>query len=300
MPRVTIIVPTFNRPVFVQSTVRQLLDQSYRDVELWVIDQSGPEAATSNRAFVAACGDERLQYVHLTRAGLPNARNVGLARARGEIVVFTDDDVILLSPDFIEAHVRCFDDPRVGGVVGRHLERFIGENSRKTACHVDWSGRTIFNLRGTERQEIGSCKGSNMSFRMSAIAEIGGFDRRTHLLEDTDFSVRIAKAGWKLVFEPAAEVVHLSAPAGGVRAAPGLATEAQRFRSTAYFVAKHRGLPGLLGFGLGFSAIALVRAVRFRSVGTLPVLARAAWDGYQEARLVPDQAIESPAVAQPV
>lgn len=227
-PSVTIIVPTFNRAPEFQATVEQLRLQKHDDFELWVIDQSNSEIARLNAQFVEFCSDARLHYLYLSRRGLPNARNEGISRAAGEFVVFVDDDVLILSEDFLGAHVRAFDDPKVGGVTGRHVERRLRMNSRRTACHVSWGGRTIFNLFGHERQEIGSCKGSNMSFRRCVFDKVGGFDRRTQMLEETDFSTRVRAAGWRLMFEPEAEVVHLSTPAGGVREQGPLETECRR------------------------------------------------------------------------
>ena len=168
-PPVTIIIPSYNRAAVLQSTLDQLQRQPFRDYELWVIDQSDPGEAESNASYVRNAGDERVHYLHLTQKGPSNARNEGLARARGEIILFLDDDVILLTPDFIGAHLRAYADPSVGGVTGRHVERKLTMNSRRTACHVDWGGRTIFNLFGHERVPVGSCKGSNMSFRMAVL-----------------------------------------------------------------------------------------------------------------------------------
>jgi hypothetical protein len=65
-----------------------LLQQSYRHFELWIIDQSDPEHARLNLSLVSTMWDPRLHYLHLTRVGLPNARNEGLRRASGEIIVF--------------------------------------------------------------------------------------------------------------------------------------------------------------------------------------------------------------------
>jgi glycosyltransferase involved in cell wall biosynthesis len=279
MPTLSIIIPTLNRSRFLFATVEQVLAQSYNDFELWIIDQSDRTDTESNVDHFQQVTDPRLSYAHLSHKNLPNARNEGVKQCGGKIILFLDDDVILLTDDFLEAHVRAYDDPKVGGVTGRSVERLVRTNSRRTACHVSWSGRTIFNLLGTERQPIGSCKGSNMSFRASVFHQVGGFDCQTELLEDTDFSVRVAAAGWILLFEPKAELVHLSAPQGGVRATDKIATECRRFRSTAYYVLKHRGVAGFVPFSFIFGLIAVVRVFRFRSLLVLPLLVRATMDG---------------------
>jgi GT2 family glycosyltransferase len=296
----SIIIPTYNRAEKLAATLRDVTQQSMKDFDLWVIDQSSPEQAAKNATAVTNLQDPRLNYVHLPTPGLPNARNEGLRRVKGDIVLFLDDDVILLVPNFLAAHLAAFDDPKVGGVTGRHIERTVTINSKRTACYVSIGGRTIFNLFGTTRQPIGSCKGSNMSFRATAIAQVGGFDRNTHLLEDTDYSVRIAKAGWQLMFEPDAELVHLSAPEGGVRKPNSIETEYRRFSSTAYYVFKHRGILGVVPFVAIFTLIAVSRVLRYRSIKVLPGYLQAILHGIALAKSGPDQLIaNAPTIPAP-
>ncbi len=290
-PLVSIIIPSFNRAAVLHETVAQLFRQQFKAYEIWVIDQSDGADLEMNAAYFGGATDPRLHYLHIAERGPSNARNHGLARARGEIILFVDDDVILLTSDFIGAHLRAYDDQRIGGVTGRHVERLLRMNARTTACHVSWSGRTIFNLYGTERMPIGSCKGSNMSVRMAAIRQTGGFDRRLKFLEETDLSTRIRKAGWDLVFEPQAELFHLSAPAGGVREKDKLQAEIVRFECTAYYVFKHRGWFGAVPFVAVFLLIAGLRCVRFRSLKTLPTLCGAILAGFASARKGADEGI---------
>ena len=120
-----------------------------------------------------------------------------------------------------------------------------------------------------------------MSFRAEVFREIGGFDpgyNGTAFLEETDFATRMRAAGWSLMFSPRASLVHFSAPRGGVRAEPQT-TEHWRFRNTGYYVAKHRGLVGLLPVIPTFGAIALNRAWKWRNPGVLLSLSRAMLEG---------------------
>jgi len=292
-PAVSIIIASFNRAGVLHATLAQFLAQPFTDYEIWVIDQSDGEDVQRNAAYFGNSPDARLNYLHLDTPGPSNARNAGVARARGEIILFVDDDVILLTGDFIGAHLRAYDDPRIGGVTGRHVERLLRMNARRTACHVDWSGRTIFNLFGTERVPVGSCKGSNMSVRMEAIRRVGGFDRRLKFLEETDLSTRIRKAGWDLVFEPGAELLHLSAPSGGVRETNRLRAEIVRFECTAYYVRKHRGWLGCVPFIAVYTLIAVSRSLRFGSLKTFPLLIGAMQTGFASARRGADDTIHA-------
>lgn len=294
MPELSIIIPTLNRGRLFHDTVRQVLRQSFGDYELWLVDQSDPEQRARNEALVHEVADARVRYIHLPVKGLPNARNEGLARCVGRIVLFLDDDVILLDDGFLGVHMAGYADPAVGGVTGRIVERTVRPNARDTSAHISPGGRTITNMWGTERRFLASLKGANMSYRMDAVRQVGGFDRRytgTALLEDTDFSYRVAAAGWKLLFDPEAELVHLSAPAGGVRVEDALRAEYWRFRSTAYFVMKHRGAAHLPVFAGTFGAIALARALRWRSPTALARLGEAVSDGLAAWRSGPDQDI---------
>lgn len=294
-PKLSVVIPTFNRPEYLCSTVRQVLEQRFTDCEVCVLDQSPPAVAEAQAArFATEFPDPRLRYYWLEAKGTPNAKNEGIARAAGEIVLFIDDDVILLSPDFLGAHVSCYAAPWVGGVGGRVVERRILPNARRTMSRVTWGGRTEENLLGQSPCTLESVKGANMSFRAEVFDHIGGFDRRytgTALLEEADLASRVRAAGWKLFFEPRAELLHLSVPIGGVRAGSAQKAEWFRYRSTAYYITKNRGRLALIPFAATFGMIAGSRAVRWRSLSALSDLACAAREGVRAARLGPDDAI---------
>ena len=98
-------------------------------------------------------------------------------------------------------------------------------------------------------------------------------------------------AGWKLLYDPRCELVHLSAPSGGVRVEDALRGETWRFRNTAYFVLKHRGMAQFPRFALTFGAISLARAARWRDPSVVAKLAAAVKAGISDQKLGPDQAL---------
>ncbi len=294
MAELSVVIPTLNRGRLLHDTVRQVLVQRFRDLECWVVDQSDPDGRAANEQFVAAQRDPRLRYLHLPVKGLPNARNEGIVRVSGRVVLFLDDDVILLEDTFLDAHLAAYTDPGVGGVTGRIVERSVRPNAAETASHISPGGRTITNLWGTEPRAIESLKGANMSYRREVFARVGGFDRNytgTALLEDTDFSMRVAAAGWELRYAPAAELVHLSAPTGGVRAEDAVRYEFWRFRSTAYFMLKHRGMAHFPLFLATFGAIAAGRTLRWRTLAVPRRLSEAVAEGVAAWRQGPDQSL---------
>lgn len=294
MPRLSVIIPTLNRGHLFHDTVRQVLEQHCADFELVVVDQSDPVGQHANEGLVEELADSRVRYFHIPTKGLPNARNEGLARVDCDVALFLDDDVILLDPNFLAAHINNYADKAVGGVTGRIVERSVRPNVDYVAAHLSPGGRTLTNMWGTERQEVLGLKGANMSYRMVAVRQVGGFDRNysgTALLEDTDYSWRIHRAGWKLIFDPLAELIHLSATTGGVRVEDALRGEKWRFRSTAYFVRKHRGRRALPAFMATFGAIAASRALRWRDPKVVAVLFDSIKEGLAAYQKGPDETL---------
>jgi GT2 family glycosyltransferase len=81
-------------------------------------------------------------------------------------------------------------------------------------------GRVLRNFGAAAACEVEHLPGGNMSFRREVFARVGGFDVRfggSAIGEETDFCLRARRAGFRLVFEPAAAVEHLRLPTGGCR-----------------------------------------------------------------------------------
>ncbi len=273
-PRLSVIIPTYDRPDYLWATVDQLLHQDFADFELLIIDQSPDRAPTQ-------CSDPRVRHHYVPLMGPLAGINQGVARARGEIILILNDDVRLEGRDFLDAHLDCYRDPKVGGVGGRTVDRVRTPNTRRNQCKIDWTGRTVENLTGNVGGPLQSVGGTNMSFRAEVFRQIGEFDTGytgTAVLGETDFATRARAAGWTLMFAPRAGLVHLSAPRGGVRTDP-LATECSRFRNTGYYVMKHRGIAGLVPFVPTFSVIAVKRACQWRRPKAVPALLRAMREG---------------------
>lgn len=87
---ISVVIPTFNRQQTLERSVRSVLDQTYRDLELWVVDDGSTDGT---EALVASIEDPRLHYYRVPRqGGACRARNQGVTLARGEWVAFQDSD----------------------------------------------------------------------------------------------------------------------------------------------------------------------------------------------------------------
>jgi len=114
-PRISVVLPTLNRPEAIYNLLRHLEHQTTAPHEIVIVDQS---PVPDDR--VAAYASERagVRLHRIAERGLPNARNVGVGLATGDVVLFLDDDSIP-DPDLIRYHVEAYSDRDVSGVGGR-------------------------------------------------------------------------------------------------------------------------------------------------------------------------------------
>jgi GT2 family glycosyltransferase len=283
---VSVIVATLDRAESVRRVLKEILAQAPPDAEVVAVDQSSPGDRLALVEWAEAQGDPRLYVLDQTEPGLPAARNAGVAATTGSVLIFFDDDVTL-EPGCISAHLAAYTDPTVGGVVGRIREQRLRNNAPSPTCRIGRDGRTWVGLDGDDPGEVDTVKGANMSFRRAALDDAGPFDEAyggTALLEDADLSTRVRRAGWRLVYAPAAGVIHHHNPIGGVRIASAAETERWRFHNTGRFVARHRSAAAALPALATFSGIALERALRWGDPAAASRLVRAFVAGWAEGR----------------
>jgi glycosyltransferase involved in cell wall biosynthesis len=120
-PLVSVVIPTYRRPIEVQTAVHCALDQSFRELEVIVV-VDGPHPETEN--VLGTIGDPRLRVVvNAQNQGLAESRNVGVRAARGQWVAFLDDDDLWF-PTKIEKQVQIARGLGSHGfVVTRYLEK---------------------------------------------------------------------------------------------------------------------------------------------------------------------------------
>jgi GT2 family glycosyltransferase len=227
-------------------TIDMALAQDYPDFEVIVVDQT-PDPPEAVLACVAAAG-RRLRYVRRDVPNLPAARNTGVRIARGEIIVFIDDDVIL-GPGYVASHVARYGDPGLGAVTGMTLAPSPAENDEAQMLNMRLGASGI-----KERLDDGcfstySIEGCNCSFRKEAIIRAGMFDERftgSAWGEDTDLALRVKHQGYLLVLDPKVRLVHLALESGGCqnRDTQNERVASEHHRLFLYHVIKNRAIFG--------------------------------------------------------
>ena len=87
-PKVTVVIPTYNRAHLIKDAVESVLNQTYQDFELIVID----DGSTDNTREVLAVYKDKLTYIYQENQGRSSARNHGIELAQGEYIAFLDSD----------------------------------------------------------------------------------------------------------------------------------------------------------------------------------------------------------------
>ena len=231
-PTVSGIIPTKNRPHDLALTVETLFRQTILPRELVIVDQSGSDDSRMNieSLYQALADDQRLQlhlhYIHDPLiSGAAVARNVALARASCDILLFLDDDVEL-EPTFLAELLRTYaTHPSVAGVSGvvtnysappfamrLWKQIFMRGPFRDDRERFYWEAAT---MRQGGVRRVTRLGGGLMSFRASAIGDVR-FDERLRGVsdgEDVDFCMRLG-TGAELLMNSHARLVHNASPSG--------------------------------------------------------------------------------------
>lgn len=106
MPRVSIIIPTYNRATSIGRTIQSVLNQSYSDFEVIIVDDNSSD---NIQEILSDYDDSRIKYIkHQINRGAPAARNTGIENAKGEFFALLDDDDEWF-PQKLEKQIEVFD-----------------------------------------------------------------------------------------------------------------------------------------------------------------------------------------------
>jgi len=203
---VSIVIATSSRYKLLEETLRSLQNQTFKSFEIILvcikIDDRLRELALRYRTKLLDDGGK----------GLCFARNLGIQKAKGKIIVFLDDDVSL-NKRYLEFIVKNFAvNPNFGGVGGITIP--MSKNHQFTPLILNkmlelFNRQKKFNFKN----EVNYLSGSNMAFRRDILMQVGGSDENFYgpsAGEDADLCLRVAKRGFVLILDPRAKAYHCS------------------------------------------------------------------------------------------
>ena len=201
-PLVSVILPTYNRAPTLARAIRSVLNQSYRNLELLVIDDASTD---HTEEVVASIEDSRLRYIRRPQnGGAAAARNTGLAVAHGELVAFQDsDDEWLLGK--LERQVATLMAPPAPAAlcVSSYLVHHESESGAVRGFFLGASNMTYPN--DLRRQVLINFFFGTVAWlaRTDIVRAAGGFDEMMRCWEDWELALRISQLGEiRLLDEP--------------------------------------------------------------------------------------------------
>lgn len=203
-PEVSIIIPSFNGALRLPRCLDALVAQETRRAyEILVVD----DGSTDQTSAVAASYAPAVIALRQDNAGPGAARNLGARRARGSVLLFTDDDCIA-ERDWLERMLAPFSDPSVAAAKGSYRTR-----------QRQWVARFV-QLEYEEKYDelarhpsIDFVDTYSAAFRRNVFLDAGGFDASftTASTEDQELSFRLAEAGYEMRFVRDARAWHTHA-----------------------------------------------------------------------------------------
>ncbi|WP_371613073.1 bifunctional polysaccharide deacetylase/glycosyltransferase family 2 protein [Streptomyces clavifer] len=191
---VTVIVPAYNEKECIANTLGSLAASTH-PIEILVVD----DGSTDGTAEIAeSLGLPHVRVVRQENAGKSAALNHGVRQARHDIVVMMDGDTVF-EPGTVHQLVQPFADPAIGAVAGNAK---VGNRSTMIGAwqHIEYV--MGFNL-DRRMYDLLRCMptipGAIGAFRRTAVLEAGGMSEDT-LAEDTDITIALHRAGWRVVY----------------------------------------------------------------------------------------------------
>ncbi|MEW6170798.1 MAG: glycosyltransferase [Candidatus Omnitrophota bacterium] len=185
-PKVSVIIPTYNRANYIVETIDSVLAQTYEDFEIIVID----DGSTDNTEDTINKYNGKIRYFYQENKGTAAARNFGISKARGEYIAFLDDDDLWLS-EKLERQTAILDaDKQIGFVcsagykIDEHNNNKISSwqrngNANRTTFESLYERNFVYNL--------------TVLIRKRCIEEVGGLDETLIVSQDYDLWLRVAK-----------------------------------------------------------------------------------------------------------
>ncbi|MEV7661373.1 glycosyltransferase family 2 protein [Paenarthrobacter sp. NPDC089316] len=207
-PLVSVIVPGYNEAVVIGTCVESILASRYLKLEVILVDDGSTD---STAAIMAGLADRnpRVRFLSQVNAGKGAALNLGIAAAKGEILLFVDADGIF-APDTVSSMLEGFDHPEVGAVCGDDRPVNLDRLQTMMLTILSHVGTGLVRRALSLLHCLPIVSGNIGAFRSELVQHMGGFDEET-LGEDLELTWRIYRAGYRVRFQPKA-LVYAESP----------------------------------------------------------------------------------------
>lgn len=225
--KTSIIIPVFNKAEYTFQCLRALFREiDLSENEIIIIDNNSTDETAKLLEFLGA----KIRVVkNSDNKGFVEACNQGAAEAKGEYLVFLNNDTIVQN-NWLEALIETFERDERAGIVGSMI--IYPDNHLQEAGAVIWNDGTAAtygwsenprDLRFNFAREVDYCSGASLMIPKNLFEKIGGFDMRyaPAYYEDTDLCMSVRTEGFKVVYQPASKVIHYEGITSGTNTSSG-------------------------------------------------------------------------------
>lgn len=207
MPKVSIIIPTYNRAHLLPRAIKSVLNQTFKDFELIIVDD-GSTDDTKDVVQSFQRNDSRIRYIHIEHSGGYPSKviNVGIKNSLGSFITFcaSDDE---WDKKYLEKQIPLLEKDNGIDIVASNV---VLINNKNEIVKEIWKPQNKENDFILRTSFIKNYIFGNLIFRKNIFEKVGLYDEKIKIREDFDMWIRLVKDGYnfQFVYEPL-YIIHL-------------------------------------------------------------------------------------------
>jgi O-antigen biosynthesis protein len=225
-PLVTVIVPNKDHPEMLKRCIDSLAKSSYANYELLVVE-NGSKNPETFAFYETLAGQPHIRLLTWDKPfNYASVNNFAASQAKGELVLFLNNDIESISPDWLEALVKMAVQPGVGAVGAKlyyaddtiqHAGIVVGLGGIAGHTHLNYPRNASGHMqRLAFTQNVAAVTGACLLTKKKVFDEVGGFDEGFVLaFNDVDLCLQILQKGHRIVWTPDVELYHLESKTRG-------------------------------------------------------------------------------------